>query len=97
MLVNTSNDILPVPLLTTPNGQGPTLAAGPTLCDLPLQWSQIPSPTVLSERFHINVDNCERPLRGAAMDPTLAGAYYYRFVQVPIALYHPMVAKSVLF
>ena len=31
------------------------------------------------------------------MDPTLAGAYYYRCVQVPIALYHPMVAKSVLF
>ena len=36
MLVSTSNYISPVPLLTTPNGQGPTLAAGPTLCDLPL-------------------------------------------------------------
>ena len=36
MSLSTSNEILPVPLLTTPIGQGPTLAAGPTLCDLPL-------------------------------------------------------------
>ena len=36
MLLSTSNEKLPLPLLTTANGQGPTLAAGPTLCNLPL-------------------------------------------------------------
>ena len=35
-LLSTSNETLLVPLWTTANGQGPTLAAGPTLCDLPL-------------------------------------------------------------
>ena len=46
MLLSTSNEKLPVPLLTTANGPGPTLAAGPTLCNLPLQmhtalWAQM--------------------------------------------------------
>ena len=35
-LLSNSNEKLLVPLRTTANGQGPTLAAGPTLCDLPL-------------------------------------------------------------
>ena len=41
MLLSTSNEKLPVPLLTTANGQGPTLAAGPTLCNLPLRGNII--------------------------------------------------------
>ena len=69
-LLSTSNEKLLVPLSPTANGQGPTLAAGPTLCDLPLNVFGISKMGQLcGSGFDTSVGQCLTAARRISHDP----------------------------